>query len=191
MDLQTTCFLPSAVDPRPAPDLFPWLGSGDLEEMYERLRLVARKLMARESSPNQTLDPTGLVHEVVIRLAASKNLREQNDPRYLMTAALRTMQRILIDRARARDSLKRGRGHTRNSLDLVFDQLASQKVRYEELHEALARLASWDQRQADIVSMRFLLGMTISEIAQCLELSESTIATDLKMARAWLYRELS
>lgn len=165
--------------------------SESLGAVYEELRRTARSLMRRVAWGERLLDPTGLVHEAVLRLIRTPGMRGHADRRYVFAAALRAMRRILVERARARRAVKRGGHWRRVPLDLVIDRLEERAIDVLELHEALERLAGWDPRQAAVIDMRFFFGCTVGEIATHLDLAESTVANDLALARAWLYRELN
>lgn len=172
--------------PAPIPD-----GPELLGLVYEELRRTARGLMRRRAWRERLLDPTGLVNEAVVRLLADPRVRGHADRRYVFAAALRAMRRILVERARARSRAKRGGGWARIPLDQILDRFEEQNVDVLELHDAIEQLAAWDERQAEVVTMRFFLGMKVAEIADHFGLSDSTIESDLALARAWLRRHLS
>jgi RNA polymerase sigma factor (TIGR02999 family) len=150
--------------------------------------------MRKRAWGERSLDPTGLVNEAVVRLLADPRVRNHTDRRYVFAAALHAMRRVLVDRAKARKRLKRGGGRVQIRLDDVADQvverLEAQEVDVEALDQALEKLAAWDPRLAEVVSMRFLLNMKISAIAKHRGCCISTVENDLFDARAWLRREL-
>lgn len=158
--------------------------------VYEDLRRIASGYMRREAGA-VTLQTTALVHEAYLRLARPNSLGWQNRTHFFAMAA-KVMRQILVDHARARNSEKRG-GH----LILRPEPLDIPGVQLRDAEEtlavdmALARLAELDQRQAQIVEMRYFAGMTIEETAEALKLSPRTIKREWQLARAWLYGELS
>jgi RNA polymerase sigma factor (sigma-70 family) len=171
--------------------------------VYAELRRLAAAQLAREA-PGQTLQPTALVHEAYLRLAASRGRQppegSANPPGadapgshrgdYLAAAAT-AMRRILIDRARARKAEKRGGGQGRADVDP--DHLAAPERSDDllALDEALTRLAAQDPRKAKLVELRYFAGLTLDEAAAALDISPATADRDWAFARAWLHRELS
>ena len=162
-------------------DLFPLV--------YDELRrIAARKLRGERES--HTLSATALVHEAWIELSKLNRIQWRNRSHYLAIAA-QAMRRILIDYAVARGRQKRGGGH--GSLPLENELWAVADTRGEELlalDEALARLATLNGRQAQIVEQRFYGGMTVEETAEALQVSPATVKREWATARAWLNREL-
>ena len=158
--------------------------------MYEELRKIAVTLV-KTPSDQASLGPTDLVHETLLRLIQDEISFRDTDPRYLFGAALRAMSRVLVDRARARKRYKRGGNYQRHSLDSVLDYFEAQSVDFEELHEALTRFAQFDEARSQMVSMRYFLQMTNQEIANHFGVSLSKIDSDMRLARAWLRRELT
>jgi RNA polymerase sigma factor (TIGR02999 family) len=166
--------------------------SGALEKLvplvYEELRAIAGR-QARAERPGGTLTPTAVVHELYLRLASQDRARWENRRQFFAVAA-RLIRRILVDHARTRDANKRGGGTVRVELapDLAleappdFDLLA--------LDRALDRLGELDTRQAEIVALRFFVGLSVEETGELLGLSAPTIKRDFRSARAFLLREL-
>jgi len=144
--------------------------------------------MARER-PGHTLQPTALVNEVYLRLVDVERIRWQNRAHFLAVAA-RLMRRILVDFARSRGYQKRGGGGQKVAFDeaLVVDIGRGDDLL--ALDDALDELARVDERQSQIVVMRFFAGLTVEEIAGVLEISPATVMRDWKLAKAWLLREL-
>jgi RNA polymerase sigma-70 factor (ECF subfamily) len=102
------------------------------------------------------------------------------------------MRRVLVDHARARRAQKRGGGDAPVVADLdTFAAAASEAVDLVALDGALSRLAQLDQRQAQVVELRFFGGLSVEEVASTLDLSPRTIKREWQMARAWLRRELA
>lgn len=156
--------------------------------VYAQLHSAARRLMAGER-PNHTLQPTALVSEAYARLA--KDLAaEWPGPREFYLAAALAMERILIDHARKRGAVKRGRNWTEASLDVV--DLASDEDcgRLLELEAAILRLEQEDPRAASVVKLRFYAGLSVDATASVLGLSRSTALRDWEYARAWLLEDL-
>ncbi len=156
--------------------------------LYEELRSLARSQLKR-GNPNQTLQPTALVHEAYARLVA-KPERTWTGRGHFLAVAATAMRQILIDHARGKQTHKRGSNWQRITLSDCqasdvgpdFDLLA--------LNEALDELGRLDERKVRIVECRFLGGMTIEEIAEALEISVTTVERDWRVARAWLGAKL-
>lgn len=170
-------------------------GRADAEErlflaVYDELRRVARKYLRRES-PDQTLQPTELVHEAYMRLVDQTRVTWQNRAHFFGIAA-QQMRRILVDRARARKADKRGGDISLLAFDEAHVAPRGQRpVDLLALDEALERLAKMDERKARVVEMRFFAGLREEEIAECLNVSTKTVERDWQMAKLWLYRELA
>jgi RNA polymerase sigma-70 factor (ECF subfamily) len=174
--------------------LLAW-GEGDqsaLNQMiplvHAELRHIAARYMARERL-GHTLQPTALVNEVYLRLVEVERVRWQNRAHFLAVAA-RLMRRILVDFARSRRYQKRGGGGERVAFDeaLVIDVGRGHDLL--ALDDALDELARVDDRQSQIVVMRFFAGLTVEEIAGVLGVSTATVMRDWKLAKSWLLREL-
>ncbi|MBI1852414.1 MAG: sigma-70 family RNA polymerase sigma factor [Planctomycetes bacterium] len=159
--------------------------------VYDELRRLARSRLAREPA-GQTLQATALVHEAYVRLVGEEGARFDGRAHFFAAAA-RAMRRILVERARHHGRRKRGGGRDRLSLSDVAlssgDDASSVDVL--DLNEALERLARYDERKCDVVSLRFFAGLDIDEIARALGVSRATIKADWSYARAWLHRELT
>ena len=164
---------------------------GSLVADYDGLRRVARGLLRRRARDVLSLGPTDLVNEAVVRLLMSPNVRGQADRRYVFAAAMQAMRRVLVEPARAGRRVKRGGAWARLPLDAVLDYFEEQNVDAVDLDEAIERLAAWAGRQAEAVTMRYFLQMKVTEIADHLGVSVSTVEGDLTFARAWLRRELA
>ena len=170
-------------------DLFDECDSGLIPDVYERLRAAARFHFERQR-PGQTLQPTALVHEAFIKLAASHDGASWENRTHFLALASRVMRQILIDIARAKNAQKRGGEWTRVSLqdsdkpdgEVAIDLLA--------LGEALEELEKLSETQARIVEMHFLGGMTFEEIAETLELPLRDARKEWYMARAWLHKRI-
>ena len=156
--------------------------------VYEELRKLAANRMSRET-PGQTLQATALVHEAWLRLAGEG--REQWAGRaQFFAAAAEAMRRILIDRARKQQAAKRGGNAEHESLE---ESQIAQVVPTEEIlavHEALDRLAQVDPISADLVKLRYFVGLTMPEAAEALGLPLRNVERLWTFARAWLLREI-
>jgi RNA polymerase sigma factor (TIGR02999 family) len=142
--------------------------------VYEELRLLAAKKMARER-PGQTLQATALVHEAYIRLVGSE-AQNWSGRTHFFTAAAEAMRRILIENARRKQRLKHGGGRRRIDLDDVEIPVDTPLDDLIALDKALAGLATRDKVEADLVKLRYFAGLTLEQSAGILELSESVAA---------------
>jgi RNA polymerase sigma-70 factor (ECF subfamily) len=144
----------------------------------------------RRERRDHTLSPTAVVHEAVIRLLGEGVFDQAADRSFLFTAAARAMREVLIDHARRRAAGRRGGGRRRVALDAVVDYLEEQGLDVVAVHEALDRLAALDGRQAQVMTLRYLGGMTVAEVAAALGISVTTVEHDWRLARAWLAGQL-
>lgn len=156
--------------------------------LYEELRRIARRRLRREGA-GHTLQPTALVHEAYVRLAAKDAVAWRGKTHFLAAAA-GEMRRILVDHARARDAGKRGGGAQRVTLADAALAVRDRTVEILSLDEALAALAARSPRQARVAEMRLFAGMLVEEVAEALGVSERTVKDDWRVGRAWLAREL-
>jgi len=170
----------SAGDRRAAEELIPLV--------YQELRRLAAWRLGLEAAPN-TLQATALVHEAYLRLSPGE---QQWDGRgHFFAAAAEAMRRILVDRARRRQAVRHGGEMHRTGW--VEDAIASPDDNHDELlavHEVLDRFAAIDPRKAEVVKLRYFIGMTIEETAEALDISAPTAKRDWAYAKAWLFREL-
>jgi RNA polymerase sigma factor (TIGR02999 family) len=167
-------------DPKAAEDLLPLV--------YNELRRLASHKMAAEA-PGQTLQPTALVHEAWLRLVGNEGARFANRAHFIAAAA-EAMRRILIERVRSKQRLRRGGGWQRVDLERVSVALEDADETVLAVHEALDRLAVRDPLKAQIVKLRYFMGMNHEEIATGLGFAEPTIRRHWAYARSWLYAEL-
>ena len=156
--------------------------------VYDELRKLAAAKMAREK-PGQTLQPTALVHEAWLRLVGSENQRWENRAHFFAAAA-EAMRRILIEKARRRQRLRHGGGKERVDLDEIAIIAPESDERLLQVHEALDRLAAQDKVKADVVKLRFFVGLTDREVADALGLSERTVERHWAYAKPWLFRQI-
>jgi RNA polymerase sigma factor (TIGR02999 family) len=156
--------------------------------VYDELRSLAASYLRRER-PGHTLQATALVHDVYLRLLQDSHLSWQNRAHFFGIAA-RSMRQILIERARARGTAKRGGDQVRVTFDAGLIAAAPQAVDLEALDDALTRLAALDADLARVVEVRFFGGLSIEETAEALSVSPATIKRRWALAKAWLAREL-
>jgi RNA polymerase sigma factor (TIGR02999 family) len=157
--------------------------------VYGELRRIARIQLRRERS-NESLQPTALVNEAYIRLTGNRNLDWQNRSHFFAVSA-KIMRRILVDHARNNNAQKRGEGWDAVSLNEGILPAPSRTPEILALDHALDRLATIDERQAKIIELRFFGGMNEEETGQALGISARTVKRDWRIARAWLFKELS
>jgi RNA polymerase sigma factor (TIGR02999 family) len=163
----------------------------DFEDGYEKLRGLAGAYVRRFGDA-PTLQATALVHEVYLKLA--KDGRQYADQAHFVCTAAAAMRQILVDHARARQRIKRGGEFSRvtlTGLDGLEVRAPGGDIDVLILNDALDRLREWDARQAQIVELRFFVGLSVEEAAGVLNISEKTVKRDWAMARAWLQRELA
>ena len=156
--------------------------------VYEDLRKLAAVRMANEKA-GQTLQPTALVHEAWLKIAGDGNEYFANR-RHFFKAVATAMQQILIDNARRKQRLKHG---ANKAGDELHESRIAMTVPSEELlavNDALAALAREDPQAAEVVQMRYFVGMTVPEIADALGLSPRTVDRHWAFARAWLKRTI-
>jgi RNA polymerase sigma factor (TIGR02999 family) len=154
-------------DPKAAEDLLPLV--------YRELRRLAQQRLVQEK-PGQTLQATALVHEAYVRLVDDKEGQRWNSRGHFFAAAAEAMRRILVDNARRKQTEKHGGRLERQDLDGI--------------DEALAKLEASDPIQAQIVKLRFFVGLTEEDAASVLGLSRTTAQTYWRYAKAWLIVEL-
>jgi RNA polymerase sigma factor (TIGR02999 family) len=156
-----------------------------LPQVYEELRKLAAAKMRQESA-GHTLGATALVHEAFVKLGGERSFATKSD--YLKAAA-QAMRRILVDHARARNAAKRGGGRR---IDLESDFLVTQPPddAVEALDDALSRLALAHPQCAELVQLRRFGGLTLTQCAEVLGVSERTTDSWWAYARAWLAVEL-
>ncbi len=156
--------------------------------VYEELRALAGVLF-RDQPRGQTLQPTALVHEAYLRLAAQTTPSWNNRQHFLRVAA-KAMRHLLTDAARRRRALKRGGDNVQLTLDSDPTADTSCLTDVLALDDAISKLAALDPRQGQIVELRFLGGLSVDETAEILGVSPRTVELDSRLARAWLQREL-
>ena len=157
--------------------------------VYAELRRVAHRQLQGEHS-GHTFQTADLVHETYLRLVESSRVNWQNRAHFLAVAA-RTMRRVLVDAARARQSLKRGGGEPPIPLNTELTVAGSPNVDVVAVSDALDVLARADPRRSRVVELRFFGGLTVEETAEVLGVSAETVNRDWKVARAWLHSQLA
>jgi RNA polymerase sigma factor (TIGR02999 family) len=163
-------------------------GSELLPLVYEELRRLAANKLAHEA-PGQTLQTTALVHEAWLSLAGNGDSQWQNRTHFLAAAA-DAMRHILIDRARRRNRVRHGKGLQRVNLEQVDLASTSDDETLLRVDEALTKFAAEDPVKAQLVKLRYFVGLSIPEAAAAMGMSESTAKRAWAYARAWLYDEL-
>jgi len=169
-----------AGEPKAADQLLPLV--------YEELRKLAVVRMTNEKA-GQTLQPTALVHEAWLKIAGDGNEHFANR-RHFFKAAATAMQQILIDNARRKLRLKRGANQIGDELHESRIAVTAPSEELLAVNDALAVLAVEDPQAAEVVQMRYFVGMTIPEIADALGLSARTVDRHWAFARAWLKRTI-
>jgi RNA polymerase sigma factor (TIGR02999 family) len=157
--------------------------------IYAELRRMADGLM-RHERPGHTLQPSDLVHEALLRLLEGDALAEVPNRRYLFAAAARAMRQVLVDHARRRRAARHGGERARRPLDDVLNSYEADRLDLLALDEALDRLAAAHQRPALVIALRFFCGLSVPEVAEVLEVSDTTAESDWRFARAWLRDQL-
>lgn len=155
--------------------------------VYDELCKLAAWRLSQEAAAH-TMQATALVHEAYIKL--SPGIRQWDGRRHFFSAAAEAMRRILIDRARRRKAVRHGGDLDRT--EFVEEGIAAPSTDDEMLsvHEILDKLAATEPRKAEVVKLRYFVGMTIEETAEVLGISTPTAKRDWMFARAWLFREL-
>ena len=157
--------------------------------VYTELRRQAARHLRRERE-GHTLQTTDLIHEAYLRLVDQKKVRWQNRTHFFAVSA-QLMRRILVDHARRRHRAKRGGSGIALPLDEGLLVAAGKSdADLLALDEALTRLAAIDERQCQIVELRFFSGLSIEETAAVLGVSPTTVKDDSNLAKAWLRREI-
>jgi RNA polymerase sigma factor (TIGR02999 family) len=168
-------------DPKAAEELLPLVYS-------ELRRLAAHRLSCERYQ--QTLQPTALVHEAWLKLSGDKN-REWNGRQHFFAAAAEAMRRILVDRARRRLAAKRGAGNACLDADELEIPAPAPDDQLLEVHEALEKFAQRDRRKAELVKLRYFVGMSFEEAAEVLGIAVPTAKEWWAYSRAWLRVEIA
>jgi RNA polymerase sigma factor (TIGR02999 family) len=154
--------------------------------MYPHLRRLAAGRLQGEGSPS--LNPSDVVNEAFVRLLGQQT-QWSNRAHFCAVAAM-MIRRVLVDRARARGAGKRGGGDVRVSLTRLDAVRQPADVDIIALDQALEELATLDNRQAQLVELRYFGGLSLEEVGRTLGISLSTVKREWSSARLWLYRRL-
>ncbi len=165
-------------DPNAAAELLPLV--------YEELRKLAVARMANEAA-GHTLQPTALVHEAWLRLTSNDANATFANRAHFFAAAADAMRRILIDNARRKGAGKRGKGWKRINLDAVEIATDAEDDLLLLINESLDQLAREEPKVAEVVKLRFFVGLTLDEAGQVLGVTKRTAKRQWAFARAWLY----
>lgn len=161
-------------------DLFPLI--------YDELHKLASIKKYKERK-GHTLNTTALVHEAYLKLVDNTQI-QWHDKNHFFCIAAECMRRILIDYARKRNAAKRGSGKRKLPLDESLGIFEKRSEDLIALDDALNVLESFDQRQSEIVKLKYFVGFTIDEISQTMNISPATIKREWALAKSWLYREV-
>src|SRR5262249_45558812 len=157
--------------------------------VYKELRRLARRALKHERA-GHTLQTSDLVHEAYLKLFNEREMSWQNRAHFFAVAA-QMMRMILVDYARKRNYAKRGGGALQVSFAealAVSDERAADLI---ALDDALNALARFDERKSQIAELRYFGGLSVEETAEALGVAPVTVMRDWRLAKAWLYRELS
>jgi RNA polymerase sigma factor (TIGR02999 family) len=157
--------------------------------VYRELKKLAGIYLRRERSAH-SLQPTALAHEAYLKLIDQQNVHWQNRAHFFGIAA-QAMRRILVDHARARLTEKRGCGDAAVSLDEAVDVSDERAGQLVALNDALERLAEIAPERSRVVELKYFGGMTLEETAEVLGVSRAKVIREWRMAKAWLYGELT
>ena len=158
--------------------------------VYDELRKLAAYRMSAER-PDNTLQATALVHEAYLRLVGKDDAQQWNSRGHFFSAAAEAMRRILIDRARHKETVRSGGSAQRVPLDEVEPAWESSGVDLLALNEALLQLERDDPRKAELVKLRFFAGLSVREAAKALGIAPSTAIADWAYAKGWLRLQMA
>jgi RNA polymerase sigma factor (TIGR02999 family) len=179
-DLTLVLQAASAGDPKAAGELLPLV--------YNELRRLAAHKMAHEAGP-QTLQPTALVHEAWLRLVGSENQRWDGRAHFF-SAAAEAMRRILIERARRKRAVRHGSGQSPANVDELEIAMPVQEDELLSVNEALDKFTVRDRQKAELVKLRYFVGLTLEEAAEVLGVAVPTASRWWAYSRAWLSQEI-
>jgi len=158
-----------------------------MPQVYEELRQLAHRYLIGES-PGHTLRPTALVNEAYLKLAGQRT--ELHDKSKFLVVASRAMRNILVDHARAQGRQKRGMRPKKVTLSGTI-AVGQPDLDLLDLNQALKKLEQHDKRKSQVIELLFFGGLTYDECAAALAISPVTLFRELRLAKAWLYRELA
>ena len=189
------------------PDLLAAIANGSDDAVHELFPLVYDELhtmalhFMQQERRDHTLQPTALIHEAFLKLVNPQTRPDasqqqslttsqfENIEHFMATAAI-VMQRILVNHAKARQAKKRGGEWNQIYVDEIAETFNNCPIDLLALDEALSKLEALDQQQHKLVQMRFFAGMTFSQCAKVLNISERNVYYEWAHARAWLQTEL-
>lgn len=157
--------------------------------LYPELRRIARRRLAA-LAPNCSLESAALANEAYLKLCHARGIHCETRVHFLALCA-QMIRRILVDHARSRKYAKRGGGAAEVPLDETVLGMRSHGVEVLKLNDALASLSKIDARKGRVVELRYFGGLTVEETAELLAVSNETVQRDWKMAKSWLFRELT
>ena len=157
--------------------------------VYDELRKLAAQRMAQER-PGQTFDATALVHEAYLRLVKVAEPGQFDGRGHFFAAAAEAMRRILIDKARHKQAIRHGGGQERLDVDEIEIAAPAKEKELIAMDEALEHFAVVDKQKAELVKLRYFIGLTIEESARILDISPPTAKRWWAYSRAWLYNEI-
>jgi len=159
--------------------------------IYDELHALAEESFRGERG-GHTLQPTALVHEAWIRLVGGAPVEWQGRSHFLRVAA-RAMRHVLVDHARGRSRLKRGRRSAADpdDLDRLLFAFEERSIDVVDLNDLLERLSSFDEKLARVVELRYFAGLSVPEVAEVLGTSTTTVERSWRLARAWLQHEMA
>jgi len=160
--------------------------------VYDELRKLAAAKLAHEN-PGQTLQATALVHDAYLRLVDVDQVQHWDSRGHFFAAAAEAMRRILVDQARRKRTERKGGDRVRLDVDEAqsYPVAGQEPERILAIHEALAVLEAESPRKAQLVKLRFFVGMTLEEAAAALGIAVPTAKRDWAAARVWLHRRLA
>lgn len=157
--------------------------------VYPEMRRIARRHLGRQA-PDHTLQSAALANEAYLRLARSRGVYCENRTRFFALCA-QIIRTILVDHARNRGYAKRGGEAVHVPLDEAMLGTRARGIEVLALDEALSSLSRIDPRKGRVVELRYFGGLSVEETAEVLQVSPETVLRDWKMAKTWLFRELS
>lgn len=161
-----------------------------LDAVYHEMRRAAQAAL-RRGRPNQTLQPTALIHEVFLRLSTGKTPLQIQDRNHFLALAAKVMRRILVDRVREQNAVKRGGGAQRHALDDHLESRGRDLDQFLLIDSALNDLFQVEPELATVIEMRYYAGFEIQETATILGVSTATVARRQRAAEAWLARAIN
>jgi RNA polymerase sigma factor (TIGR02999 family) len=156
--------------------------------VYQELRRLAAQKMSGEAH-GQTLQPTALVHEAWLKLAGN-DARKWNDRTHFFAAAAEAMRRILVDNARRKRTQRHGGGQQRVEMPDIASAADENDDKVLAVNDALGKLAKLDPQKAELVKLRYFVGLTIEEAGEVMGISERTAKRYWTFSRAWLHEEI-